>query len=499
MLVEVQAPDTAGSLERAYRLAAVSTRLAVASAPPSGSRLSDVLGEVRADLFGSPLGQHGLPQDGDGAIRDLACLHANGVRDLLVVHGRWLTPKLVGPLDASLASVGIRLFVLAEPDDDHEAFLDWREGEITLDAFEKLVVQTAEQTGGTSLRWGDKLPRLAITAPASASNRELISAPIPLAAYRAVRHEIRDYSSAAVVARVLRSLLAEQQVSDRQAVLEGSAAGLEEAGYLLRWSALGGTATWHDLLRIREPLDAAVLALHALGIAPNEASQLRVSDIDPRGEHINLAGRQLSVDGRAVPLLRAQRLARLMTGGSDGDPFLSGGTLGLGSGQVIDVLVRAVRAIGQDLHPDEIDGGMSRARRWLLERGVAFRRIREPHPAVVQPTTVREARRRCRHGLTPLIELGATVVSHSQRLCRAAGVEETRGSDPAFAFALRERDEVVSTWTVSRDGAAVGTAWSVATPLGRLWLQSHEAETPPAGDVANGVLNQQLAASRTRV
>jgi hypothetical protein len=274
-------------------------------------------------------------------------------------------------------------------------------------------------------------------------------------------------------------------------VTEGLSAALDAPGYVLladesaRDGGDGGTGvTWRDLRRVPDTAAAAALALLAIGHDERSAARMDARDIDRNARCTPLRGGQRAVDAAARPFLIAQRL---VVGGAG--PLLSSPR-----GDVVPAMVRrmageALTELGIKMQPWDTER-LRPTHRCLLQRGLMVRRSRPARNLEQQPR-VSSGPRLCRHGLPGWIEVHGGGVSHSQRLCAAASVEEARPTTEGYEAIQLDSTRTTQRYAIYRDGDPAGELWSVATPRSVVWVQTLQQPVMPAKAVMSGVLSAQ--------
>jgi hypothetical protein len=177
--------------------------------------------------------------------------------------------------------------------------------------------------------------------------------------------------------------------------IRGSAVALRHIGWVVAFSEraltpAGGEPLRERILadrasqlrRFRDPRVGAAGAFACLGLTFEEIVEIRIGDVETDGSALTLPDECMRVTPDFRAILRAQRISRVRAGAGSDDRFFEGGWEGIVglTPRHVALMVR----VGLDLKNGslawrEVAGALSKDERWLADRGLTIRRLRNPH------------------------------------------------------------------------------------------------------------------------
>jgi hypothetical protein len=479
VLIEVSAPDETPIYREAFEWSDPDRGILTVMAPPVGQRLSDLLAPALDGLGACPLVR---PASGEAqAVENgLVRLRSHGIGLIVLLQTRWIPRDVLATLVGLCEAAAIDVAAVVHPDSDlSSAVRDWRAvrwGWADLRAHVHARQAAHDWTELPAVHQRVPLPALGLRGPS-----DIPAAPpttrAARVAFTAVRRQVGTAPSPGGMASAVRHALLACSPETRTAALDGAAAAAADSGYVLLSDAATSEAelpVWRDLRTIPETGVAAALTLLALGLGTVATARLDVADVSADGAHVRVGQHVLGVPPEARPYVMAQRLVRAGMRGR----YLQRAAEPLTPSGVRRLMIAGAQALGLELDPRDVDDGLTPSQRWLYARHLAVRRTLDADEPRQSRDEEAVASRRCRHGLTPLIEIGGVTLSHSGRLCASHHPEDVRPTSRGYAVALADELGPVARYAVARAGSPAGSLWRVRGRRGDVWLQSMAADPP---------------------
>lgn len=485
-MIRINSDDARDIVAAATRCGDPSSGVASAAVQPNLRRLAPLLRAILASAGWDALDPGDAQTDARALTVATARLRAAGIDLVVLTQAGWLAPPLASRLVGALEAAGITVAALI-----HEG---WRPG-----AFDMLDAWTIATTDWRSFArtLADRRGSGAQCGHPCAGPSTLVAAGIPLP----VRHVEPGPAPTGPSSARLRDtvMAAASRAEAAEAVVAALTAGevdpdsgapaiadiLQSRGLRLMASAGPGAACHaQDLRAVRNTAAAAAWALHSAGVGFAELLALGTSDVAADGSRVIAAGSALALPADVRPMVQAQREVRIVEGGV---PELLTGVGGHAFDRVSlgRLLAEGARDLGRRADPatagTECPADVALAGLGLAVEGT-------PSLAVDLVSDRFALERRCRHGLPALI---GPLLSHSQVLCRADEVTDTRRPGAGYTFKQLRGDGGVAVWQIHHEGWVAGTLWHVATPLGAVWVQSMHSPAPAAAAVREEVCTTQ--------
>lgn len=494
-MIKVVAPDNRVIVVEASRATDLRAGVVAAQVPPEMQRLGAILRAILGQIGWDVMDPADRLVDARSVTVATARLLAAGVRHVVLVQSGWVRDRNVAGLVAALESCGIDLIVIAHPTWGPSAygrFDPWLTSEWDWPTFAAWLAAGRALAGPRAHPFEVDLPIPArgIRAPAHVVGPRTIGAVdrITLEALRSGITAVATRGDAgAVVADV-----AGQRREALEDLIPAAVAALDARNLRLAvasTSAEPSSVAWRDLRQVANATAAAAVALSLLGIRCAEMIRMGIDSISRDGAAVRTADRVIQIPEAARPFLLAQCYLRAAETGWGSSPLMT-----MEGGYRCDqratrrLIVDALRTLGWHLDEHSLDDETEADRR-LAALGLAV----EGEPSEIYDLEPESPKieRRCRHGLPWTVVVDDHPLSHSEIMCKAGAVDDTRRWASGYSFALIEETETAASWSITFGGEQAGTVWRVATQLGDVWLQSMERRLPAIDLMAPAVREVQ--------
>jgi len=495
-VIKVSAPDHRSVIVAAGRATDLRAGIVAAQVPPEMKRLGPIFRALLRPIGWSAMDPADRIVDARSVTVGIARLLAAGIREVVLAQSGWVHDRLVPGLVGSLEHAGITLIVIAHSTWTQTAYhrfdpwltaeWDWSTFQRWLDGRRAARMGTAHPFLETTAR-----PQRGIPGPARRLELRSVGADVPGEVLDELRTGLTAAATRAEAAAVVASALGRWK-DGLDAFLPAAVAALDDRGLRLVAAAarsLPSASAWRDLRGVPDSTAAAALALSSLGLSADEMIRLRIDSVSLDARAVATGDRTLVVPDAARPFVLAQCYMRAAESGWGHKPLLTvEGGHGCDRRSAQRMVVAAEAHLGWHLDARSLDD-LGDGDRCLRAFGLAV----EGEPCAVYELETLDPleERRCRHGLPWAVSTDGHVLSHSQLMCRAGAVEDTRRWAAGYHFTPIANTTAACAWAVSQAGHAAGTVWSVASPLGEIWLQSMEANLPSIERVATVVRDVQ--------